>query len=80
MPSLMRSSLLAPTEALAAKIARMAWAIITRPGAIYERHDPIVAYGRRPTESEARERDDETVDRRIVNSVQKSVLLHEAFI
>ena len=28
--------------ALAAKIARMAWAIITRPGALYERRDPIV--------------------------------------
>lgn len=27
--------------ALAAKIARMAWAIITRPGALYERRDPI---------------------------------------
>lgn len=31
------------TVALAAKIARMAWAIITRPGVIYERHDPVVA-------------------------------------
>ena len=31
------------TVALAAKIARMAWAIITRPGAIYERQDPVVA-------------------------------------
>jgi transposase len=29
--------------ALAAKIARMAWAIITRPGALYERRDPVVA-------------------------------------
>ena len=28
--------------ALAAKIARMAWAIITRPGALYERRDPAV--------------------------------------
>ncbi|WP_395821992.1 IS110 family transposase [Devosia sp.] len=31
------------TVALAAKIARMAWAIITRPGVICERHDPVVA-------------------------------------
>lgn len=31
------------TVALAAKIARMAWAIITRPGAIYERKDPAIA-------------------------------------
>lgn len=29
--------------ALAAKLARMAWVIITRPGAIYERRDPAVA-------------------------------------
>lgn len=31
------------TVALAAKIARVAWAIITRPGALYERRDPAVA-------------------------------------
>ena len=31
------------TVALAGKIARMAWAIITKPGAIYERRDPVVA-------------------------------------
>lgn len=30
------------TVALAAKIAGMAWAITTGPGAIYERHDPAV--------------------------------------
>jgi transposase len=29
--------------ALAAKIARIAWAIITKPGALYERRDPAVA-------------------------------------
>ena len=31
------------TVALAAKIARTAWVIITRPGALYERRDPTVA-------------------------------------
>lgn len=31
------------TVALAAKIARVAWAIITKPGATYERRDPVVA-------------------------------------
>jgi transposase len=31
------------TVALAAKIARIAWAIINRPGALYERRDPVVA-------------------------------------
>lgn len=31
------------TVALAAKMARMAWAIIVRPGAIYDRRDPAVA-------------------------------------
>jgi transposase len=31
------------TVALASKIARTAWAIITQPGAIYERRDPAVA-------------------------------------
>lgn len=31
------------TVALAAKLARMAWAIITRPGALYARRDPAVA-------------------------------------
>jgi len=31
------------TIALAAKIARTAWVIITRPGALYERRDPAVA-------------------------------------
>jgi transposase len=31
------------TVALAAKIARMAWVIITKPGALYERRDPAVA-------------------------------------
>jgi transposase len=31
------------TVALAAKIARTAWAIITKPGALYERSDPAVA-------------------------------------
>jgi transposase len=31
------------TVAVAAKIARTAWAIITQPGAIYERQDPAVA-------------------------------------
>jgi transposase len=29
--------------ALAAKIARMAWAVITKPGALYQRRDPVVA-------------------------------------
>jgi transposase len=31
------------TIALANKIARIAWVILTRPGALYERHDPAVA-------------------------------------
>lgn len=31
------------TVALAAKIARTAWVIITKPGALYERRDPAVA-------------------------------------
>ncbi len=31
------------TVALAAKIARVAWVIITKPGATYERRDPAVA-------------------------------------
>jgi len=31
------------TVALAAKIARMAWVILTKPGALYERRDPAVA-------------------------------------
>lgn len=31
------------TVALAAKIARMTWAIITKPGALYERRDPALA-------------------------------------
>ena len=31
------------TVALAAKIARIAWVILTRPGALYERRDPAVA-------------------------------------
>lgn len=31
------------TVALAAKIARIAWAVLTRPGATYERQDPAVA-------------------------------------
>lgn len=31
------------TVALAAKIARVAWAIITKPGGLYERRDPAVA-------------------------------------
>jgi transposase len=31
------------TVALAAKIARVAWAIITKPGALYERRDPAAA-------------------------------------
>ncbi len=31
------------TVALAAKISRMAWAILTKPGALYERRDPVVA-------------------------------------
>ncbi len=31
------------TVALAAKIARIAWAVITKPGALYERRDPAVA-------------------------------------
>ena len=31
------------TVALAAKIARVAWAIVTKPGAIYERQDPVAA-------------------------------------
>jgi transposase len=31
------------TVALAAKIARIAWVIINRPGAIYERRDPAIA-------------------------------------
>jgi len=29
--------------ALAAKIARIAWVILTRPGTLYERRDPAVA-------------------------------------
>ncbi len=31
------------TVALAAKIARMAWAIITKPGALCERMDPAAS-------------------------------------
>jgi transposase len=31
------------TVALAAKIARIAWVIINRPGAVYERQDPAIA-------------------------------------
>ena len=31
------------TVALAAKMARMAWAILTKSGALYERRDPVVA-------------------------------------
>ena len=31
------------TVALAAKMARMAWAILTKPGALYERRDPALA-------------------------------------
>ena len=31
------------TVALAAKIARIAWVIINRPGAVYERRDPAIA-------------------------------------
>jgi len=31
------------TVALAAKISRMAWAILTKPGALYEHRDPVVA-------------------------------------
>jgi transposase len=31
------------TVALAAKIARIAWVIISRPGALYERRDPTIA-------------------------------------
>ena len=31
------------TVALAAKIARIAWAVLARPGATYERQDPAVA-------------------------------------
>jgi transposase len=31
------------TIALAAKIARMAWVILTKPGALYERRDPAIA-------------------------------------
>jgi hypothetical protein len=31
------------TVALAAKVARVAWVILNRPGAIYERRDPMTA-------------------------------------
>jgi hypothetical protein len=31
------------TVALAAKIARVLWVILTKPGALYERRDPVVA-------------------------------------
>jgi transposase len=31
------------TVALAAKIARIAWVILTRPGALYQRRDPAIA-------------------------------------
>jgi transposase len=31
------------TVGLAAKIARVAWAIITKPGGLYERRDPAAA-------------------------------------
>ena len=31
------------TVALAAKIARIAWVVLNRPGAIYERRDPALA-------------------------------------
>jgi hypothetical protein len=31
------------TVALAAKVARVAWVILIRPGAIYERRDPATA-------------------------------------
>jgi transposase len=31
------------TVALAAKIARIAWVALTKPGALYERRDPAMA-------------------------------------
>jgi hypothetical protein len=31
------------TVALAAKITRIAWVILTKPGALYERYDPTIA-------------------------------------
>ena len=31
------------TVALAAKVARIAWVILTRPGALYERRQPAAA-------------------------------------
>jgi transposase len=31
------------TVALAAKVARVAWVILNRPGTIYERPDPSIA-------------------------------------
>jgi hypothetical protein len=34
--------------ALAAKIARIAWVILTRPGAVYERRDPAFPSEARP--------------------------------
>ena len=60
------------TVALAAKIARVAWVILTRPGAIYDRRIPAEASDSWPADCEVRGCDDETVDRRCVSPSPKA--------
>ena len=62
------------TVALAAKMARIVWVVMTKPGATYERRDPAFSLIPFVPDCEVRESDDETVDRRAVSPVQKSGL------
>jgi hypothetical protein len=56
--------------ALGAKIARIAWVIMTKPGALYEQRGSAVAYGAGSKIARFAE-DDETADRRSVSSGKK---------
>lgn len=63
------------TVALAAKLARIIWVVISKPGATYERRSPVVVSalpqsGSTGSECEARY-DDEKDDRRAVNPLRK---------
>lgn len=59
--------------ALAAKMARIVWAVLSQPGALYERRD-LLSLDAQSSIARLGTSDDETVDQHAVNPVQKSGL------
>lgn len=66
--------------AVVAKIGRVVWVIITKPSALYVSRDQRFGQMASQPDCEAREVDDETLDQRRINTVQKIGFLPVALV